>query len=235
MSFSSDLTGVLKAEIGPSATLFYKKCMLHLRKDALSITSSDIEEIADFAYEEIRSMIDEKTAFRVRHRIIQIQPNAKELKRPFSLPPSTKQPGAPPAAGAVKDRGPAEASAPGTVPAREDDLLPEPDITSIFSKISPPVQEKNPMAPLPAPPAPAAAPVHVYPVKAAPSTIPPAIWAAHPLPEKPPCRKNGKYQWRTGGLYRKRRVRPSAIVRKNPAGRPKSPVLPITPGQNRQP
>jgi hypothetical protein len=193
MSFSSDLTGVLKAEIGPSATLFYKKCMLHLRKDALSITSSDIEEIADFAYEEIRSMIDEKTAFRVRHRIIQIQPNAKELKRPFSSPPSTKQPGGPSAAGTVKDPGPPEAPAPGTVPAQEEDPLPEPDITSIFSKISPPVQEKNPMAPLPAPPAPAAAPVHVYPVKAAPSTIPPRYMGGTPPAGKPPLQEEREF------------------------------------------
>jgi tetratricopeptide (TPR) repeat protein len=182
MSFQSDLTGVLKAEIGPSAALFYKKCMLQLRKDALSITSSDIEEIADFAYEEIRSMIDEKTAFRVRHRIIEIQPNAKELKRPFSSPPSTKLPGGLSAAGTVKDPGPPEPP----VHVMEDNTLSEPDITSIFSKISPPVQEKNSKAPVPVPPAQTAAPVHMYPVKSAPSTIPPRYMAGPPPAGKTP-------------------------------------------------
>jgi hypothetical protein len=87
MSFQSDVTGVLKAEIGPSASVFFKKCMIQLKLDPNAITPADVEAIADWVYEEIRSMIDDKTAFRIQHQILQIPPNATVLNRPFASQP----------------------------------------------------------------------------------------------------------------------------------------------------
>ncbi|NMB77992.1 MAG: tetratricopeptide repeat protein [Methanomicrobiales archaeon] len=81
MSFQSDAVNILRAEIGPSAPVFLRKCLEDLRKDPLAVTEADIEEIADRVYDGIRSMIDDATAFRARHRILQIPPNARELRR----------------------------------------------------------------------------------------------------------------------------------------------------------
>jgi hypothetical protein len=158
MSFQSDLIGVLKAEIGLSASLFYKKCMLHLKKDPSFITQSDLEEIAEWAYEEIRSMIDEKTALRVRHMIIQIPVTADVAKRPFSPHSASKRPEESAPIEKEKIRESIKEPVPVPVPQRSEGPVQEPGFSSLVSKSLTDLQKKNSMA---ASPVPAAAPAKV--------------------------------------------------------------------------
>jgi hypothetical protein len=151
MSFQSDLIGVLKAEIGPSASLFYKKCMLQLKKNPASITPADIEEIADWAYDEIRSMIDEKTAFRVRHQIIQIPPTVDVLKRPFSPHPVPKRLDDSALIDTIKLPETLQQPAPAAAAAKAVDTVQERDFSGLVSKSLTDLQKKNSLAPVPAP------------------------------------------------------------------------------------
>jgi hypothetical protein len=151
MSFKSDLTGVLQAEIGISASLLYKKCMLQLKKDPSAITQSDLEEIATWAYEEIQKKTDVKTATRVRQQILQIQIlTTPLLKRPFSPRPVPKRLDDRALLDTIKNSDPSKPG-PAVIPVNTKDIVPEHDFSDLVSKSLEDLQKKISMAPASAP------------------------------------------------------------------------------------
>jgi hypothetical protein len=179
MSFQSDLIGVLKADIGPSASLFFKKCMHQLKKDPSSITPSDREEIAEWIYKEIRSMLDEETASRVRYKIVQIPTNALVQKLPSAslkthqdIPAFIENPRIP---------DPLKLHNSVAVPAQNANTGPAPEISSLFGTKGPVLQEKNNTATVPVP---VAGIIQVSHVKTAPPIIPVKDIAGVPLSEE---------------------------------------------------